>query len=213
MRARKLTARQQLTLDIIRRHIAARGVPPTRSELSADLGLTNPQASDAHLVALSRKGWIEVHAGVERGIQLLREGTPVLDPDELAVVPAGTPMAAVEPRGGQRLPNELKAEFETEPDCFLRVKGTSMSAIGVECDDIVALRYQAEANDGDLIVARVGKEIMLNRFRKDGNGQVKLEPESYDAGHETIEIDPARDDWAIVGVVVGAIIRKGPTRH
>ena len=161
-------------------------------------------------MGLWKKGWIELQAGVERGIRLLREGTPVLDPDELAVVPAGTPMMAVEPRGGQRLPNELKAQFETAPDCFLRVKGSSMSATGIECDDIVALRYQEEASNGDLVVARIGEEITLKRFRQT-NSQIRLEPESYDPEHEAIEIDPDTDDWAIVGVVVGAIIRKGPS--
>ena len=213
MRARKLTERQQEALGIIRRHLAKRGVPPSRSELAADLGLTNPAGADAHLVALARKGWIEVHAGVERGIQLLREGTPVLDPDELTVVPAGTPMAAVEPRGGQRLPNEIKAQFDTEPDCFLKVKGQSMSATGIQDGDIVALRYQSEASNGDLVIARIGDEITLKRITITREGRVRLEPESYDAGHEPIEIDAETEDWGVVGVVVGAILRNGPNRR
>ena len=75
----------------------------------------------------------------------------------------------------------------------------------------MALRYQADANNVDLVVARGGDEVTLKRFRKTDKRQIRLEPESYDAEHEAIEIDPRTNDWGIVGVVVRAIICKGPT--
>ena len=76
MKAHPLTERQQKTLDIIRRHLKVRGVPPSRPEIGREMGLRHQGGVDAHLNALAKKGFLKVFPNVERGLKLLREGLP-----------------------------------------------------------------------------------------------------------------------------------------
>ena len=80
MRGANLTDRQHEVLEHIREHLRRWGLPPSRSELRRSLGLASATAVNYHLRALQRKGWIHLNPGKDRGIQLLREGTPVFDP-------------------------------------------------------------------------------------------------------------------------------------
>ena len=74
MRGRELTARQREVLDRVREHVQSWGVPPSRAELARSLGLAFASAVNHHLTALEKKGWIQINRGMDRGIQLLREG-------------------------------------------------------------------------------------------------------------------------------------------
>ena len=89
-----LTERQTKTLAAIRAHIERWGMPPSRNELARTLGLKFHSSVDAHLKALARKRWIELIPTMDRGIRLLREGTPVLALDDVPTVAAGNPMLA-----------------------------------------------------------------------------------------------------------------------
>ena len=207
MTGHPLTHKQQMTLEIIRRHLRIRGVPPSRPEIARELGLRHQGGVDAHLNALAKKGFVKVFPNVERGLKLLREGAPVFDPEELPEVAAGDPIVAEE-REPARL-NDFDSfveQFEARPDYFVRVRGDSLDKAGFRTGDTVAVRRQPEANDGDLVVARVGQEITLKRFRQVGDDCIVLEPESTNPEHETIHIDPTTGDVQIVGVVVGAIV-------
>ena len=97
-------------------------------------------------------------------------------------------------------------QFESRPDYFLRVRGDSLDRAGLRTGDIVAVRRQPEANDGDLVVARIGQEITLKQFRHVSNQCIKLEPESTNPEHRSIPINPQTEDFQIVGVVVGAVV-------
>ena len=207
MKAHPLTQRQQLTLDIIRRHLKVRGVPPSRPEIARELGLRHQGGVDAHLNALARKGFVKVFPNVERGLKLLREGAPVFDPQELPEVAAGDPIVAEE-REPVRLHDfdSFVERFEARPDYFVRVRGDSLDRAGFRTGDIVAVRRQPEANDGDLVVARIGQEITLKRLRRIDDECVELEPESTNPEHESIRIDAQTDDVEIVGVIVGAVV-------
>src|SRR5690625_2380402 len=68
----KLTKRQQQVLDIIRREIEVNGYPPTRVEISEELGFRSPNAAEDHLKALARKGAIELIPNTSRGIRLIQ---------------------------------------------------------------------------------------------------------------------------------------------
>ena len=91
MRGTELTAKQELALTLIRESLKERGVPPTRAELAAKMGLSKPSSVDNHLVALEKKGWANIGRATSRGIRLLREGAPLVNEDELPAVAAGTP--------------------------------------------------------------------------------------------------------------------------
>ena len=61
---RPLTARQQEVLELLKRHLETTGMPPTRAEISRELGFKSPNAAEEHLKALARKGAIEIVAGL-----------------------------------------------------------------------------------------------------------------------------------------------------
>ena len=102
----KLTPRQAQILDLIRRHMARTGLPPTRQEIAAALGFRSPNAAEEHLRALARKGAIELLRGTSRGIRLLAEEAPPGGLPVVGRVAAGFPILAQEHRGsgGSGLP-------------------------------------------------------------------------------------------------------------
>ena len=196
-----------MTLDIIRRHLKVRGVPPSRPEIARELGLRHQGGVDAHLNALAKKGFLKVFPNVERGLKLLREGAPLFDPEELPEVAAGDPIVDEE-REPMRLHDfdSFVERFEARPDYFVRIRGDSLDRAGFRTGDIVAVRRQPEANDGDLVVARIGREIALKRFRRIDDACVELQSESTNPKHRSIRIDAQTEDVEIVGVIVGAVV-------
>ena len=208
MKGTELTPRQAEALRIIRRHIKVRGVPPSRSELAAEMGMTTPSGVDKHLIALSKKGWASLHASVERGIQLLREGAPLLEDADIPTIAAGTPILAEERREPKRM-NDFESfseHFDARPDYFLRVKGDSLDKVGLGSGDLVAVRRAANVQEGDLVVARIGQDITLKRYHRKSKNTIELQPESTNPEHRSIQIDAHTEDVEIVGVVVGAVV-------
>ena len=210
MRAQKLTDRQHEVLEHIRAHLRRWGLPPSRSELAQSLGLAFGSAVNYHLEALQRKGWIQLNRGKDRGIQLLREGTPVFDPDELPEVAAGTPILPDESKAILRVPEELSRQIHPQADFYVVVRGDSMSSVGYRTGDIIAIKRTPNASDGDVVMARIGTEITLKCFRRPTDDRVELRPCSKNPEHCAIVIDEQTEDWEIVGVVVGAMI--GPPK-
>ena len=208
MRGTALTARQRETLEATCEHMRRRGVAPTHGELAEALGLGHRSAVSGHLGALARKGWIELLPDVDRGIRLLREGVPILDDAHLPAVAAGNPTVV---ESCQNLPRvhdfeSVAREFEATPNYFVRVAGDSLDRLGFTSGDIVAIRQQPEARDGDVVLARIGEEVTLKRFERNCKHAVEFQPESTNPDHEPIRADLRSDDVAIVGIVVGAII-------
>ena len=176
--------------------------------------MKNKAAVSGHLAALQRKGWLEQIPSVERGLRLLREGAPILDAEHLPAVAAGNPTVV---EGCHNLPRvhdfeSLTQQFEAKPDFFVRVEGDSLDRIGFTTGDIVAVRHQPEARDGDVVLARIGEEVALKRLQRTGPHTVEFQPESTNPDHEPIRVDVRTDDVQIVGVVVGAIVggRRAP---
>ena len=206
MRGTELTERQQEVLDQIRNHVRKHGMPPSRSELGRTLKLVSKSAIAYHLKALERKGWIHITPGRDRGIQLLREGTPVFDPDELPEVAAGTPILADESKAAWRVPDDLAKRLHPQADLYVVVRGDSMSAVGYQSGDIVAVKRTPDAAEGDIVVARIASDITLKEFHRPSEDRIELRPCSKNPEHCAIVIDAQTEDWEIVGVVVGAMI-------
>ena len=208
MRGISLTDRQNEALEAIRQHVRQHGMPPSRSELGKALKIGNQAGVERVLGALAKKGWVRLVPAVDRGIRLLREGAPVLDPENLPEVAAGNPMVPGDYPEPERLHDfdTFTERFESRPDYFLRVKGDSMDLLGFRSGDVVAVREGGVPRNGDVVVARIGEEITLKRYyRQNGYGSVELQPVSSNAEHSTIRID-GQSDFEISGVVVGAII-------
>ena len=206
MRGEELTDRQQEVLDRIREHIQQWGMPPSRSELAQSLGLAFASAVNYHLKALERKGWIQLNPGMDRGIQLLRAGAPVFDPDELPTVAVGTPVLADESIASFQVPKVVAHRIHPGADFYLVVRGSSMSLVGYQSGDILAIQRNPKPHEGDLVIVRLGTEITVKCFHPLDGTTVELRPRSTNPEHRAILIDGATADFEIVGVVVGAMI-------
>ena len=211
MRAQALTDRQQEVLDLIREHVRQWGMPPSRWELTRGLGFAFPSSVKPHLEALERKGWIRLTPGKDRGIQLLREGTPVFDLDQLPEVAAGTPILADESKAVMRVQEDLARQIHPRADFYLTIRGDSMSCVGYRTGDIIAVRRTPDAADGDIVVARIGPDITVKCFHRTGPDRIELQPRTSNPEHKAIVIDGQTTDWEIVGVVVGAMTGGPPT--
>jgi repressor LexA len=111
-------------------------------------------------------------------------------------IAAGSPLLAVENV-------EAQVSLSRFRDCFLlRVKGESMKDVGIMDNDMVVVRPQAAAENGEIVAALLGNEATVKRFQQRRN-QVVLEPENPE--FEPILIDPDRQDFRIIGVVVGLL--------
>ena len=207
MKGIRLTDRQSETLDAIRSHIREKSVPPSRAELARALGIKYQGSVDYLLNALAKKGWLRLIPSIERGIQLLREGAPVFDLDDLPEVAAGNPINPGDYPEPRRLHDfdTFSEQFGAKPDYFLKVRGDSMNKLGLKSGDIVAMQRTEEARNGSIVVARIGEDITLKRFRRTDDNRISLEPLSDKPTHERIQVGP-QTDFQIAGVVVGAII-------
>ena len=199
----QLTSRQQQIFDFIRRSIKTDGVPPTRAELCRHFGFRSPTAAEDHLKALQRKGVIELLSGVSRGIRLLQADRDELHLPLVGQVAAGAPILAeenIEDYFG------LDAEkFKPRADYLLRVRGQSMQQAGILDGDLLAVHRTQEDYNGQIVVARIGDEVTVKRFEKQGH-RVRLLPENPD--FLPIEIDLSTTECVIEGLGVGVIRRS-----
>ena len=199
---KKLTARQEEVLALVKAHIADSGYPPTRADIARELGFRSPNAAEEHLKALARKGVIEVIPGTSRGIRL-----PVTEPDGLPVVgqvAAGAPILAAE---------HIEETCDVPPDMFrpaadflLRVRGDSMVDVGILDGDLLAVHKTPVARSGDIIVARIEDEVTVKRLRRKSRRRLLLIAENAD--YDPIEVDLANQDFAIEGLSVGVLRRN-----
>lgn len=201
----RLTARQQQILDWIRSHMEAMGMPPTRAEIAAGLGFSTASSAEDHLQALAKKGALEITPGAARGLRLKDiPGIPLQGTLPLVGrVAAGSPMLAAEHIEAQyRIDATL---FAPHADYLLRVRGTSMQDIGILDGDLLVVHKSAEARSGQIVVARLGDEVTVKRWRRRGH-MVQLEAENPDFQH--IEVDLRSETLVIEGIAVG-VIRNG----
>jgi repressor LexA len=209
-----LTPRQQQILQRIAEFIAQQGRPPTRGDLARAMGLRNRQGIDQHLRALERKGYLQLEAGIARGLRLLHTGaqsaTPALRSTLLPLygrVAAGMP--ALAPGNIEEEIAVDQALFRPRADFLLRVQGESMRDAGIAHRDILAVHRTPEAVNGQIVVARLGDEATVKVYRRRG-AHLRLEPANPE--FMPIEIDLRRESWRIEGIVVGILRTELPRR-
>ncbi len=212
-----LTARQQQILPLIQSAISRTGAPPTRAEIATELGFKSANAAEEHLQALARKGVIELVSGTSRGIRLLGDALRSLQASrskqfdlpmpgiaQLALpligrVAAGSPILAQEHVDQTYyVENSL---FQRQPDYLLKVRGMSMRDAGIMDGDLLAVQSTKEAKNGQIIVARIGEEVTVKRFRRNKE-VIELHPENPD--FQTIIVEPG-EPFEIEGLAVGLI--------
>lgn len=205
---KKLTARQQQILDLIIRAIEQTGFPPTRAEIANELGFRSVNAAEEHLQALARKGVIEITPGIARGIRLPNAVTSAqaAENDSRYSVPlvgrvaAGSPILAQE-----HVESEYSLDpalFSDRPDYLLKVRGLSMRDIGIMEGDLIAVKKTERVRDGQIVVARIGDDVTVKRFKKAG-GAIELHSENPD--FQTIVVRGDTEDFSLEGLVVGLV--------
>ncbi len=157
-------------VEFVRQFTQENGFPPSIREIGAAVGLRSTASVSYHLQQLQEKGLLQAPGGKGRKravVTTQRAGyIPVV-----GVVTAGLPILAVENQEGM-LP------WDGDSSCFaLRVRGDSMVGAGILDGDKVVVRPQPSANDGQIVVARLGDEATVKRLSR-RNGQVWLLPEN-----------------------------------
>ncbi len=200
----KLTVRQRQVLDLIRAHLDAHAMPPTRAEIARALGFRSVNAAEEHLRALARKGYIRLVPGTSRGIRL--EATAETPEETLPLVgrvAAGAPVLSEENiEGRYRFDPDL---FQPRPDYLLRVRGMSMRDAGILEGDLLAVHRTREARNGQIVVVRLDNEVTVKRLEIQEE-RVRLLPENPE--FEPIVVPSPPERLAIEGIVVG-VIRNG----
>ena len=182
----------QLIIEFMDRFIRENGYSPSVREIGAAVGLRSTASVSYHLQALQEKGLLQSPGAKGRKRSLVTGARPGQIP-VVGVVTAGQPILAVE--------NQEGSLSWSDPDCFgLRVRGDSMVGAGILPGDTVIVRPQSSADDGQIVVARIGDEATVKRLSRK-NGQVWLLPEN-DA-YEPIDGSEAE----IIGIVK-ALVRE-----
>jgi repressor LexA len=172
----------------------AGGRPPTVREVMDAFGFRSPMTAQEHLEGLVEAGRLEKHPGKARGYRLPGDGAGTRLVPLLGRVPAGPLDAAVEDLEGYVAVQGARPDDEL---FGLRVRGESMSGIGILDGDIVVVRRQEKAQTGDVVVALVGDEATVKRLHVRRN-RVELRPEN--PRFEPIVPDP--NELKILGKVV-----------
>jgi repressor LexA len=202
----ELQEKQRQILQVIEDAVEAQGYPPTVREIGAAVGLSSPASVQGHLSALEAMGYVRRGSAKRRALEVVRpEGNGGRGGSSglsrvcvLGRVAAGTPLLAE-----QNVEDYIEVpRFLGGPgECFaLRVVGTSMINAGILDGDIVVVRQQESADDGDIVVALLGDEATVKRFFREAR-QVRLQPEN-DAMLPIYARDPR-----ILGKVTGVLRR------
>lgn len=180
----KISKRQQDILNFIKEEVKAKGYPPSVREIGEAVGLASSSTVHGHLARLESKGLIRRDPTKPRAIEILEldasshiPKSNVINVPIIGKVTAGLPITAV----------ENIEEFFPLPDRFvspddnvfmLEIMGESMIEAGILDGDLVIVRQQKTANNGDIVVAMTeDDEATVKRFFKEKD-YIRLQPEN-----------------------------------
>jgi repressor LexA len=194
-----LTSKQKLILDFLKAQIRRKGYPPTVREICEAVGLSSTSTVHAHLETLERKGFIRRSPTKNRSTEILEEdfysnSREMVDVPIVGRVAAGVPILAEE-NIEDTFP--IPIDYVKNDTCYmLHVKGDSMLDEGICDGDLVLVRQQQTANDGDIVVALLDDSATVKKFYRDGK-YIRLCPaNSY---YEPIVVE----ECIILGKVIG----------
>ena len=157
-------------LSFVNEFVQENGFAPSVREIGAAVGLRSTASVSYHLNQLQEKGLLQSPGAKGRKRAIVTARRPGQIP-VVGVVTAGLPILAVENQEGTIC-------WDGDPTCFaLRVRGDSMINAAILDGDLVVVRPQQSADDGQIVVARIGDEATVKRLSRK-NGQVWLLPEN-----------------------------------
>ncbi|MHB0868537.1 MAG: transcriptional repressor LexA [Chloroflexota bacterium] len=207
---RPLSERQRRTLDFIARFQQRHGYPPTIREIGQEVGISSTSVVDYNLRSLERQGYLRRDRDVSRGLELTAVAAPRRAQGSISVpvmgrIAAGEPIEALQ---GHREELEVSAQLCDQGCYALRVKGKSMIEDLIDDGDLVVVRPQESADDGDIVVALLtdgptqeGRATLKRLYRE--RERIRLQPANSTMG--PIYVDP--EGLRVQGKVV-AVIRQ-----
>lgn len=180
---RKLSERQRRILEFVKRYTEEHDYPPSIREIGLAAGISSTSVVDYNLRVLEREGYIRRDREISRGLGLVgtpsRRSAPKINRvPVIGRIAAGEPIEALD---GEQETLDLPQGFVPENCYALRVKGTSMIEDLIDDGDIVVIRPQENAEDGDKVVALLLNQgiaegvVTLKRLYRE-KGQVRLQP-------------------------------------
>lgn len=199
-----ITAKEVEAVREIRNSLMHIGRIPSVRELMSSLGYRSPRSASLIIDKLIKKGVLRRKE--DGGLQFLRnleEDTTraqTVDVPLIGMVACGTPILAEENIQGM-IPVSIKLARPPHRYFLLKAEGDSMDQKGIDDGDLVLVRQQTTAKDGDTVVALIDDEATIKEFRIGGETFV-LKPRSRNKQHQPIVLTK---DFQIQGVVVTSI--------
>jgi repressor LexA len=201
---RGLTDKQQKILVFLEEYVNDKGYPPSIREIGNAFNISSLRGVTVHLDALERKGMIK-RANTSRSITIIGKTGATSPARNVSFVPlvgtiaAGVPITATQNvEGHVPVPQELV--HNVQGAFALRVQGDSMIGAHIMPRDLVVIKPQMNANNGDLVAVLLGDEATVKHihFTDDGVKLIASNP-----AYEPIEV--RREDSRIIGKVIGLI--------
>ena len=169
---RAITPKQKHVLDFITEYTKLNGYAPSLVEIGNKLSLAISTVHQ-HVMALKTKGYLKKEENQPRGVSLLEATPETAEIPLMGIIAAGSPIEPIENPEPIKVPKSLVSK---RGDFYaLKVQGDSMIDDGICDGDIVVIKHQQTADDGDTIVAITENGATLKRYRS-YNGKIYLEP-------------------------------------
>ncbi len=183
-RMKKLSKRQQDILEFIKKEVQLKGYPPSVREIGEAVGLASSSTVHGHLARLESKGLIRRDPTKPRAIEILDHGVvqpsysgSIINVPIIGKVTAGQPITAIE-NVDDYFPIPDRYVSPDENVFMLEIMGDSMIEAGIFDGDLVLVRQQSTANNGDIVVAMTAEdEATVKRFFKEKD-YFRLQPEN-----------------------------------
>jgi DNA (cytosine-5)-methyltransferase 1 len=170
-----LTKKQKAVLDFINSYISENGISPTIEEIRKELGLKAISTIHEHLNTLKEKGYIKREDSSSRNIKTSKILSPVIEIPILGRISAGLPIEVIEQT--ENTVSIVNPKIKNSKDYYaLQVFGNSMIDEGIFDGDLVIIKKQSVAENGQTVVAIVDdNEATLKKIYKEKNG-FRLQP-------------------------------------
>ncbi len=199
----KLSQKQFEILEYMKKAVREKGYPPSVREICDAVGLKSTSTVHGHLERLERKGYIRRDPAKPRAIEIFSDndsGNSDGSSRELIEVPiVGTVTAGIPILATENIEDTFPIPSDYAPNgniFMLRVKGDSMINAGIFNKDLIMVRQQNTADNGDIVVALIEDFATIKTYYKE-NGYIRLQPENPTMSPIIVR------DVSILGKVVG----------
>ena len=192
-----LTEKQRRVYEFVREYIETHDIAPSYEEIRDHFGFHSLSTVFAHLLTLERKGAItKGKSNEKRAIQVCDFDSRSVSLPLVGTVAAGRPIEVHEIRETIDVPEEMLSRGE---NVALKVRGESMIESGIHDGDVVVVKRQNSAENGQIVVALVDDEVTIKRVYFHGD-RIELRASNPTVGSIYVS---GGQDFKIYGILVG----------